>query len=285
MVGKLFNTDNSIIFKEDTHQYFNKIGEELSSVSRVIGKVKTPFDREKISCIIGTKYAKEHNITVKEGQAIILQQWEYKKNSAIDRGNWIHDNLEQYLLTGLCDPKLNGVVEQLKPIIKNNHRIYPEALIYNTKYMVAGQSDLCIQRQKNKQPVIDFFDYKTNEALGIQYDSIKIKDDGEIKHYNRYMLSPFNHLEDCNFIHYSLQLSLYAFMSEDTWGIRVGKLAILFVDLDLKIHIIPVPYMKLEAKALLDYNTSLKPLPQVIQKPMIVKESFTKQEIFDNKDW
>jgi CRISPR/Cas system-associated exonuclease Cas4 (RecB family) len=276
--------DDSVRFVEDTHQYFNKLDQELQSVTRVIGKVKPVFERDKLSSIMGKKLADEKGVSPEEGKRIILQQWEDKRKSAEDRGNWIHNNLEKYLLTGNVDVELNGVVDQLKRILAGSYKYIPEALIYSMDHMVAGQSDLVIQRQNSrKSPVIDFFDYKTNEANGIQYDSIKIKENGDIMHYNRYMLSPFDYLEDCNFNHYSLQLSIYAYMSEITWGIKVGKLAILYIDLNLKMHVIPVPYMRLEAKALLEYNSSLKPLPQT-KKVVNIPEKVEGMQ-YEEDDW
>jgi len=86
------------------------------------------------------------------------------------------------------------------------------------------------------------------------------------------MLPPFDHLEDCNYIHYSLQLSMYAFMSQLTWGCRIGKLAILYIDNDLKLNIYPIPYMRLEAKLLLEHNATLKQLPEMA-KPMFDNEN------------
>ena len=263
MVKNIFNNDPSVRFEEKDHRYFNRVDKELKSVSRVIEGVKTPFDAQKMSSLMAPGDQKK--------QQEILAEWERAKDSSIVRGNWIHDELEQYSLVGKYDPKLKDVVRQLQPIFKSGYKYYTEALTHSMEYMVAGQSDLVVQRQKNEHPVFDFYDYKTNESKGIEFDSIAWKKTPP-KHYNRYMLPPFDHLEDCNYIHYSLQLSIYAYMSAITWGCRIGKLAILYIDNDLKLNTYPVPYMKLEAETLLKYNLSLKPLPEMA-KPM-----------FDNED-
>jgi len=263
MVIEIFNNDPSVRFERKKHQYFNQANKELKSVSRVIGGVKTPFDAQKISSLMARGDQKK--------QQQILAEWEQAKNSSIVRGNWIHDNLESYLLTGEYDQKLKDVVTQLQPIFKGGYKYYTEALIHSMKHMVAGQSDLVVQRQRNDQPVFDFYDYKTNEAKGIEFDSINRKK-VPVKHYNRYMLPPFDHLEDCNYIHYSLQLSIYAFMSQLTWGCRIGKLAILYIDNDLKLNIYPIPYMKLEAELLLEHSATLKQLPEMA-KPMFDNEN------------
>lgn len=254
----IFGKDDMVEFREDTHQYFTKFGDELESTTKVIGKVKTPFDREGISI----RMARGSRAKQQE----ILAEWDAKKDSSIVRGNWIHDNLENYLLTGEYDPRLDRVVSQMQPILKESYRYFPEALIYSIDHRMAGQSDLVVQRQKNQDPVFDFYDYKTNEAKGIEFDSIDRRKN-PMKHYNRFMLHPLSHLEDCNFNHYALQLSIYAYMAQLTWNIRIGKLRILFIDKNLLLIPYQVPYMMLEAAALLKHNDELLPLPKVNDEP------------------
>jgi hypothetical protein len=112
-------------------------------------------------------------------------------------------------------------------------------------------------------------DYKTNESKGIQFDSISRKD--VVKHYNKYLLPPFDHLEACNYIIYSLQLSIYAFMAMETLGIRVGKLAIIFFDNNFTPTYIPVPFMYHEAELLCRLNMTRKELPKSTKDPIIAE--------------
>lgn len=272
----VFNHDGSVTFEPIKHTYTYRDGTSLTSVSKVLQSVKVPFDSEGISM----RMAKGDPVK----QAEILAEWEAKKDSSIDRGNWIHDALEQYVLNGTIDPELEDIAKNhIRPLIKQAHRIYPEALIYSTHYQVSGQSDLVIQRQRSNKSVFDFFDYKTNEAKGIEFDSVNRKKDPPT-HYNRFMLPPLDHLEDCNFNHYAMQLSCYAYMSQLTWGIKVGRLAILFIDNNLKLHVYPVPYLKLEAEALLKHHLSLKPLPQnvKVENPLKTEDQKNQDDWDDN---
>ena len=254
---ELFNTDRTIKFEPKAHTYtHNGNGERLTSVSRVLESVTLPFDREGVSM----RMAKGDPAR----QAQILTEWDAKKDSSIDRGNWIHDALEQYALTGRIEEKLRPVAELIRPILKQCHRTFPEALLYSTHYGTAGQSDLVIQRQRSENSLFDFYDYKTNESKGIQFDGVNRKKD-KPQHYNKFLLPPLDHMEDCNFNKYAMQLSTYAFMAQSTWGIKVGRLAILFIDNDLVLHKIAIPYLKLEAKALLEHHKSMKPLPQYVE--------------------
>ncbi len=257
---QIFNNDDTILFDPDKHRYTTRFGKKLTSVTRVIKKVIMPFDRLGISLNMAKQLSYKEGISVKEAQKRILDEWEAKRVSAENRGNFIHDNLEKYLLTGECDITLNEVVAQLQTIFKDGHRYYTEARTYVLSYMVAGTGDLVVQRQRGNQSVFDFYDYKTNEAKGIQFDSINRKK-VPMKHYNKFLMTPLNHLEDCNYNQYALQLSLYALMAQLTWGLNIGKLAILYIDNNLDLHEYPVPYMKLEARVLLEHNQTLKPLP------------------------
>lgn len=269
----LFNNDRTVRFEEKKHQYFNdSTGDELTSVSRVIQSVSVPFDREGISRIMAKGDP--------EKQKEILAEWDAKKDSSIDRGNWIHDALEKYAIDGSIEPELKHVAKQVRPILKEAYRFFPEALIYSMHYRAAGQSDLVVQRQRSEKSVFDFYDYKTNESKGIEFDSVSRKKD-PVNHYNRFLLPPLDHLEDCNYNKYALQLSIYAFMAQTTYGIKVGKLKILFIDNDLVLHQLPVPFLKMEAKALLEHHRNLKSIPEAIK----ISDPMTDLEMKKQNDW
>lgn len=247
-----------ITFKEDTHQYFNPEGKEFKSVSKIIEYVTPDFDKAGISAMMAKSKAKEEGITVERAQDLILQDWDHKAQSAIDRGNWIHNGLEDYMLGKGCDEKIVPVAKQIAKFASKYYKFFPEAVVYDSEYGVAGTADFPVQRQRSKIPVIDVWDYKTNEAKGIYFDSIKRDKSGKfVKHYNRYLKAPLDHLEHTNFNTYSLQLALYAYMMEASFNVRIGRLGIIFINNDLKIKIYNVPYMKLEAKLLLEHHKSL----------------------------
>lgn len=253
--------DDTIIFKEDTHQYFDKTGLEYGSVTRTLNKLKVPFDRDGISKMMARSMAKEKGITVDQAQAMILSEWDAKRDSSIDRGNSIHGSIENFLLTGQKSSEYMGVHNFMSSFIKPYYRFYPEIILYHQDFLVAGQADLVCQRQKSESSVYDFYDYKTNEAKGIQFDSIGRKND-EIKHYNRYFLPPLDFMEDCNYNLYSLQLSMYAFFAEMTYGIKVGRLGIIFIGNDMEVHMIPVPYLRYHVQRALEFRVEVKPLPE-----------------------
>jgi hypothetical protein len=295
---------DEISYVDKTHQYFNKAGEEYTSVSRLIKSVKVPFDRDGISKRMAESIAAETGVSVAQAQKELLAEWDDKADSSIDKGNYVHDGLEDYAKTGKTWELLEEPVRFMQGIFKQYYRFYPEVLLYSHKYKVAGRTDLVLQRQKSRSPVCDFSDYKSNESKGIQFDSITRKE-GLIKHPNRYFLPPFEYLEACNYVEYAFQLSIYAFLALELGNIRVGKLQIIFFDNEFKPHPIPVPFMYHEARILCEMNISRKTLPKVpavklpereldpikaemmrrAKYPMRPEECMRKDELIIKDDW
>lgn len=271
MAGIMFGTDDRVILNSGPHTYTDSNGRSFKSVSRLLNDIEIPFDSEGISMIM----AKGSKIK----QVEILAEWKAKADSSIEKGNFIHDNLEQYHKFGTCDEKLKDVITQIKPLYSNYYRVYSEVMLSDHEFCVAGQTDFVVQRQKIKSSLYDFYDYKTNQAKGIVFDSINRKQD-PWKHYNKFFLDPLSHLEDCNYNRYSLQISLYAYIAQKQYGINIGRLAIIFIDNDFKVQIYPVAYLQNEAELLLSYSSrELKKLPG----SDIVSNN--KQNIEDNEDW
>lgn len=297
MVADMFLQDE-IRFDPVTHQYFNQKNEEYASVSRCLKRLQVPFDREGISRRMAYSIASETGVSVEQAQKELLSEWNENKESSIDKGNYVHDGLEDYAKTGKVWESLEEPVAYMQNIFKQYYRFYPEVLLFSHKYKVAGRTDLILQRQKSKIPVFDITDYKSNEKKGIVFDSISRKE-SELKHYNRYLLEPFEYLESCNYVLYALQLSIYAFLLLDRGNCRIGKLAIIFFDNQFKPTYIPVPFMYQEAKMICELNTVIKDLPewkptekiiprfvdQTTINPLTVKEyPMTPDEAFQIKD-
>jgi hypothetical protein len=262
MSGNDLFLSSEIVYQDKTHQYFNLEGVEYKSVSRALNGIKVPFDRMKMSGIMANKIAMEQGISVEKAQEGLLKQWDKKKDDSIDKGNYVHDSMERYSLSGKYDEEMKDAVMFLQDILKDYYRFYPEVIIHSHTYRMAGRTDMALQRQNSKVPVIDFLDYKSNSEKGIQFDSIGRKTI-PIRHYNKFFLPPFDYLEDCNYTLYALQLSIYAFMAIERLGIKVGKLAILFVDNDFQPSLIPIPFMYQEAKMICEMNIQTKQLPKV----------------------
>jgi hypothetical protein len=258
-----------LIFKEDTHQYFHEItNEEFISMTTFIGKFKPKEDwrsiaekfhlkRSKKTLYeeLSNKYKLSHleldEIFSKYGLTDgILYIWEVKKNNSNKTGTAFHNKQEQELLNrikveGLNNPLFSSL--GTKDLSKLENGIYPELKLWNEKYKVCGTSDIV----KIENGFVDVDDWKTNE-------NILVESYNHPRTGYKFMNNPINHLMDCNFIHYSLQITGYAWLLEQN-GFKVRDLSFTHVDINretLEIKnkkVYQVKYMKREFEMMLIY--------------------------------
>jgi len=223
--------DDFVRLEPESHTYHDRNRTEYTSVSKFLSFFCKKFDRETIS-----RYS-----AIKKGisQEEVLQEWDAIRDSSIDHGNRIHEAIERYEKTTF----IRAEDEELRPLIisvtkeySSYYRSYPEQVLYDEENLLAGTCDKLLVHTSHKASVISISDYKTNQSKGIEFTN----------KYNQYMLGPVDHLQDCNYNKYSLQLSTYAYMLQKKTGCKIGSLHIHFIPPDnmLDHHKIPVPYLK-----------------------------------------
>jgi len=186
-------------FYEDQHKYISDDGKPWRSITAIVGALQQPFDWTPEQSSTNKKKDHEwYGMDRVEMQAA----WDAENQRAKDLGHWYHLRKELETL------ELPGVVEciykdgaKIAPDQKLKDGIYPEHLIHMESARICGQSDL-VTVEGN---YFDIDDYKT--CKDIHMESYKHYETGHKK-----MKSPVNHLMDCSYIHYSIQLSLYAYM-------------------------------------------------------------------------
>ena len=202
----------SIIFNADDHSYKSIDAEEnisWISVTTIIGKFKNPFNAEKVAKKVSkSKKSKWYGISPKEIQKI----WNNESVRAMTLGTFYHDQREKDICSfssiereGFTIPVFapKGEEEGIKiaPHQKVDPGVYPEHMVYLKSAGICGQADL-VEVVEGKVNIID---YKTNKE--IKTESFK---NWEGK--SERMSPPLSHLDDCNFNHYALQLSIYMYI-------------------------------------------------------------------------
>jgi hypothetical protein len=200
----------SIIFKPEKHQYESSDEDKIEwmSATSFISNFKQPFDADTISKKAAkNKKSKWYGIDPEEIKAL----WKAEAERATTLGTWYHNQREADLC-GLDTIEREGVevpifkpveIDGIKhaPAQKLKEGVYPEHLVYLKSAGLCGQSDL-VEVVNGK---VNITDYKTNKEIKIEsftnWEGLKQK-----------MSHPVAHLDDCNFNHYSLQLSLYMYM-------------------------------------------------------------------------
>lgn len=234
----MFESKLNVKLKEDTHQYFDVIAREYLSVSKFLHSFTTEKDWNKLLSLS----AKKKGVSLE----MLKKEWENKKNNSAAEGTRLHNILQRYSEYGVVDEKdrfFKSAVYDIHKLFTDYKKSFNEQPVFSEKHLLAGTIDkACFFSEKNKK-CIDIYDYKTNKEKGIQYENS----------YGDYFKPPIDHLQECNYLMYVLQLSLYARMIEITWGYKIGKLSLIFIPLSKpeQWFLIPVPYMKAEVDAML----------------------------------
>jgi hypothetical protein len=201
----------SVIFKAENHKYESLDPDERIdwiSVSTLVGLFKEKFDPVAQSIKSSkNKKSKWYGIPPEK----IQEHWASETDRAVNAGTFYHDQRESDLIEIDTIQRSGIAIPIIKPIIIDGVKhspeqrltegIYPEHFIFLKSAGLCGQSD----RVEVVKDVIDIIDYKTNKE--IRKEGFRSWDGTTKK-----MLGPCAHLDDCNFNHYSLQLSAYMYM-------------------------------------------------------------------------
>lgn len=192
-------------FTEYDHSYWNEDEKLYAGATTFLSQYKNPFDTKMISERSAARYG---------GKAEdYVNQWARISKTACDRGTKFHQLKEDALYNGafwindqgIEVPVINQTLELLKrpgshyPITDSMpDGVYPEMLLWSHPVEIAGTADWVYFEGR----YFDINDWKTNKV---------IKTEG---FQGQCMLGPLDHLQDCNYTHYCLQISLYAYMLE-----------------------------------------------------------------------
>lgn len=195
-----------IDFYEDSHKYTSIIdGKEVryTSVSTLAGKYFPKFESEKVAGFT----AKKEGVSIQE----ILNRWKLAGEEACLYGTRVHQICEDTILgvshrNTPSNEKEEIVFEKAKQIaskFKNELDILGvEKLVFNEKLKIAGTIDLFARSKKDGSYLI--IDWKTNKTIDTE------------NQYGKKGLYPIECLDDTNYIHYALQLSLYEYILKHT---------------------------------------------------------------------
>ncbi len=238
---KIDKQNGNVAFENSSHTYWNvNDNERYVSVTTLIHRYTQEFDKdfwssykalekllpkdswnvEKKSLLNSKKFNRElldtYNISENDFNKVqqeILDSWEEENRKSCERGTKIHEEIEHSFYNNphnisLQKFGLGGKFECKKDYseLDLEYGVYPEYLIYRESddgiLRIAGQVDLIVKSGNE----ITIIDHKTNKKIDQKsgFDSIS-KSNFKMKY-------PLNNLMDCNFYHYTLQLSTYAWM-------------------------------------------------------------------------
>jgi ATP-dependent exoDNAse (exonuclease V) beta subunit len=210
VMNKLNSLD--ILFEEEPHRYSLRSNPliEFHSCTEFLKQFFEPFDAVKIATNLVNNYPKYRNHTVES----LTAEWK----GAADAGTRTHEDMENHIRHGasaLTAKGREGIAwfEKYRSG-KRDHTFIPEQIIYSQKLRLAGMVDLLAHNpDDNSYSIID---WKTSKRI----DTSAFR--------GKKGLHPASHdLEDCNYIHYTLQMTLYRYILEEHYGLTVTSQKIL----------------------------------------------------------
>lgn len=202
----------SVLFRSEDHSYKSMNPDEnihWISVTSFVNKFKEKFDAKLVSEKASkNKKSKWYGMSPEE----IQRAWSKETDKALSLGTWYHNEREADLLSLETITQDGQPLRIINPIIdpegikhapeqKLDDGIYPEHFVYLKSAGLCGQSD----RVDVINGAVNIIDYKTNKE-------IKTEGFKNWEGISKKMLKPISHLDDCNFNHYSLQLSFYMYI-------------------------------------------------------------------------
>ena len=226
--------DKNIAFDEEPHTYYI-YGQTAGwvSVTTVVHEFFPAFNGQRVAqrMVRSPKFCKdkkydmyqkyrlnEDGSTATESVLIsrILQSWTDNANSASALGTKLHRSIELFYNAEPTDNKSSEFMNHFYDFVAVQMMLdlepfRTEWMIYSEDEQVCGSID-CIMRCK-KTGKYAMFDWKRSKQIRMKGFGGKGK-------------GPVAHLQDCNYIHYSLQLNLYKYILEKNYGIYISTMNI-----------------------------------------------------------
>jgi hypothetical protein len=207
---------NHIEFDPDRHKYKNtNTNEYYSGVTTWISSIKHPFD--------GSTVATQKRLGITHEEVLAL--WAKKNKLSTDRGTWIHNRCEDYLLADGYQARLKIKLENKKnewykdipfkyldKLIKKKCKLHIEDILYHDGWKISGQSDLVLEYKNH----IEIEDWKTNEKEELN----------KVMWYTKKFKTAFTELDETSYNEYAIQLVVYGIMAEIYYGKPCKKFTI-----------------------------------------------------------
>lgn len=304
MFGYQVDKENDeVIYSDGPHVYLSKTdGSKYISVTTLIGEYENKFNEAFFSKYKALEALADpdHFSLVKQGLLStqiwnpellnkldidetefnnkvdeILESWHNNRDEACDHGTWVHSLMEEsfynkthFDLSNYGSPQIVGTYTCTPGYytLDIDHGMYPEYLISWISpegVKISGQVDLLVRNGND----VSIFDYKTNKEIKKKsfYNSSKKR--------NVMMKYPLNNIMDCNYWHYVLQLSTYAYMVQQiNPELNIKELKLVHIDRTGKQTVYELEYRKADVERMIKhYAKQLKTKELLdLDKPFII---------------
>lgn len=239
--------DSKIIFDEGPHIYtiLDDPNSKYTSCTTFIHHLFEPFNADAII----DKMMKSSNWTQSKyfgkSKNEIKSLWDQNRIIASTSGTNMHKNIEMFMNSEIELSAFDNNTD-MKHFVSfyNNYgnklKSYrSEWMIYDTDLKLAGSIDYVVL---NDDQTLDLYDWKRST---------------EIKKENRWQSGkyPLQHIPDCNYWHYSLQLNLYKALLEKNYQKKIRSMYLVILHPNFEDYqILQVPDLSNEIKLIFDHR-------------------------------
>lgn len=225
--------DSRINFDEASHTYTYN-GQVFKSVTTIVEECFEQFDAEYWS----KRKAPSLGMSPQEVKAM----WSKKGEEARNLGTQLHEKIERHYM-GLSNSS-DATYILFEKFIEQYH-LSPyrtEWAIYDEDSKIAGTLDF-LNFQNGEFTI---FDWKRSNKI------IVCGQPEKCSKWGKRAFNPISHVHDTTYWHYALQVSIYRYILEKNYGIKItsSKLAVFHPDYNQP-YVIDIPYMRDEVIAVL----------------------------------
>lgn len=238
MVNNLFS--KTINFDAKKHKYSVGKGKNKIVFDGVTTFIKSFFDQFDAKAQARRSNKNPNSKYYRMGVRKILSLWKQKGQDSAAIGTAVHGQVQEYILKQrtLVDDshsKSYGAFTFYDSVIAKypGCAVYPEQIVFSEELRLAGTVDLVIDIGGGEVIIVD---WKTSETIDKEGYAPK---NGKPK----IGIGVCSDLADCNYNHYSLQLSTYAYILEKEYAVSVSKLFLVHLT-DQGHYVHAVPYLK-----------------------------------------
>ena len=241
------NKFNNVVFNEGDHSYYLD-GRRCISTTELIGRYKKKFETSIMA----------YKVAVRDGRTFndVIAEWDDKRITSQIRGTELHKCAELMFQSKGYNPN-EYVTNKLYEMLQDFHKDYKnilalvraELVVGDDTYGVGGMLDKLFYNMEENE--LQIWDYKTNKEINMK------------SKYKAKMINGLNHLEECEYNTYSLQLSIYKKIIEKNTSLKIGKSYLCWINEENDSYeIIETKYFDTESTLMLnnridEYNFSL----------------------------
>ena len=196
-----------IMLEEESHTYrLIDLKTNFTSVTEFIHQFFEKFDKEKVAKNALRNNPKYADMTIED----VLSEW----NKGSERGNTVHNELEDFIKNKKIPshPMAKVGAAWLRKKEKKHYTYFSELIIYSKAWKIAGTIDLLIH--DTEKDLYHIIDWKTNKKIN----------KSSFQGTRKGIKFPLENMDDCNFNHYNLQLSMYQYILESYYDVNVQGL-------------------------------------------------------------